>query len=316
MSERDPLTDVIELLRVRGVVMARVHARAPWGLHLPHIAGASFHAVTAGSCWVRIGSRAARELSVGDVVLLPRGASHIISSEPKGAARPWDRAAKAQARSPAGEIVLDGVGASTRLICAAYDYDHHVAHPLLGLLPSLLVLSQRETLEGSPLGASLRLLQHELVTPRPGGSAIVTRLIDILFILVVRAWIANRAPEEVSWLGALADPVVTRALAEIHGDPSSPWTVDMLAGRANVSRATLARRFTRLVGETPLSYLTGWRMELAARHLRDTDSAVASIARQVGYASEFAFSRAFTRARGDAPGRYRRQYRGVNPTRP
>ena len=125
----------------------------------------------------------------------------------------------------------------------------------------------------------------------------------------------KKSVDDASWLGALRDPLVAHALTVIHGDPASPWTVKTLAERVNVSRATLARRFTRFVGETPLSYLTRWRMELAARHLRDTDDAVGAIARRVGYASEFAFSRAFSRARGDAPGRYRRHHRAAMASR-
>jgi len=309
MSEHDVLTDVMDLLRVRGAVMAQIRARAPWGLRLPQNSGASFHAVTAGSCWIRVGSQPPRELFPGDVVLIPRGTPHIVSSEPKGAAQPWDRAAKARARTPSGEIVLDGAGASTHFICAAYDYDHDVAHPLLGLLPAVLVCSEREMRETALLSSTLRLLRYELTNADAGGPAIVNRLIDILFVQVVRAWIANSAASNASWLGALGDPIVARTLTIMHGSPGSPWTVEALAEEVNVSRATLARRFVRLVGETPLSYLTRWRMELAARHLRETDNAVGAIARQVGYVSEFAFSRAFSRARGDAPGRYRRTHR-------
>jgi len=312
MGERDVLTDVVDLLRVRGAVMAQVRAHAPWGLRLPQIPGASFHAVTAGSCWIRVGGAAPQELHPGDVVLLPRGATHVVSSHRTGPARPWDRAAKAQARSATGEIVLDGPGASTHFICAAYDYDHHVAHPLLGLLPSTLRLSERHTPDTGPLASTLRLLRYELATPRPGGSAIVDRLIDVLLVQVVRAWVADHAAgHDASWLGALRDPVVARALGAMHAEPASPWTVESLAARVAVSRATLARRFTSLVGETPLGYLTRWRMELAARRLRETDAAVGAIAAQVGYASEFAFSRAFSRARGNAPGRYRRAYRAI-----
>jgi len=316
MSERDVLTDVMELLRVRGAVMATVRAHAPWGLRLPPHPGASFHAITAGSCWIRVGARAPRELLAGEVVLLPRGTSHTVASAPTGATQPWDRAAKTEMRSATGEIVLDGAGASTQFICAAYDYDHDVAHPLLGLLPPVLVLSERDAPETGSLASTLRLLRHELATTRAGGAAIVNRLIDILFVHVVRAWVAEHAADDASWLRALRDPIVARALTLMHGDPASPWTVELLAQRVNVSRATLARRFTRLVGETPLSYLTRWRMEIAARHLRDTDLAVGAIARQVGYASEFAFSRAFSRARGDAPGRYRRRSarRDVRPS--
>jgi AraC-like DNA-binding protein len=309
MEVRDPLADVLDLLRVRGAVMAYVRAHAPWGLQLAPASGATFHAVTAGACWVRLPGHAPRELLPGDVVLLPTGSAHIIGSDRDGPSRSWDRVAKAQARNTAGEIILAGKGGSTHLICAAYDYDREVAHPLLSLLPSLLFVPRADIPDGGAVQSTLRLLGHELTARAAGSATIVDRLIDVLFVHVIRAWVTAQRDQGSSWLLALRDTSVARVLAIMHANPAASWTIETLAREANLSRATLTRRFTTLVGESPLAYLTRWRMDLAARDLRETADAVGAIAHRIGYESEFAFSRAFSRARGRPPGRYRAEMR-------
>ena len=237
------------------------------------------------------------------------GSAHIIASDRDGPSRSWDRVAKAQARNTAGEIILSGKGGSTHLICAAYDYDREVAHPLLSLLPSLLFVPRADIPDGGAVQTTLRLLGHELTARAAGAAAIVDRLIDVLFVHVIRAWIAAQRDQGSSWLLALRDTNVARVLAIMHANPAASWTIETLAREANLSRATLTRRFTTLVGESPLAYLTRWRMDLAARDLRETADAVGAIAHRVGYESEFAFSRAFSRARGRPPGRYRAEMR-------
>jgi AraC-like DNA-binding protein len=306
MTHDDALADVLDMLRVRGAVMATVRANAPWGLRLARASGATFHAVTTGVCWVRVPGRAPRQLSSGDVVLLPTGAGHVIASHASGAARAWDRVAKARARNAAGEIVLAGAGKPTHLICAAYDYDREVVHPLLSLLPPMLIVSGEDA---GATGSTLQLLHSELSAPSAGSAIIVDRLIDVLFVHVIRAWVASQQDRGRSWLFGLRNPSIARALAVMHADPGAAWTIDGLARESSVSRATLTRHFTALVGEPPLAYLTRWRVELAARQLRETDDAVGAIAHRVGYASEFAFSRAFSRLRGRPPGRYRAEVR-------
>lgn len=306
MSHSDALTGVLDLLRVRGAVMATVRANAPWGLQLSRATGATFHAVTAGACWVRLPGRSPRELVAGDVVLLPLGAAHTIASHPTGAARAWDRVAKGRAKTASGEIVLSGRGATTQLICAAYDYDRGVTHPLLSLLPPALVVPGNDARDAR---STLQLLAREIATRSEGSSVVVDRLIDVLFVQVMRAWIVRQEDRGRSWLMRLRDPRTASVLATMHADPGAAWTVDRLARETNQSRASLTRHFTALVGEPPLAYLTRWRMELAARQLRETDDAVNAIARRVGYTSEFAFSRAFARERGQPPGRYRTEQR-------
>jgi AraC-like DNA-binding protein len=309
MTERDALADVIDVLRVRGAILAQVRASAPWGILVPQVAGASLHIITGGACWLRVGNEPARELMTGDVVLLPNGGEHIVASSARAAVQTWDRAAKSRLGSGLGTVVLGASGNTTQFICAAYDLDREVAHPFLSLLPPVVVLSERDTGGEGPLTATTRILRCELTSLREGAAAVLDRLIDILFVQVVRGWIANERARTPSWLGSLADPIVARALSHLHRTPSAAWTVDDLASRVNVSRATLARRFGQLVGESPLAYLTRWRMDLAARRLRETRDPVKVIAQDFGYTSEFAFSRAFTRNRGEAPGRYRKRFR-------
>ena len=217
----DPLADVLDLARVRGALMASVRAGHPWGLELPQSPGASFHAVTSGLLWLRVEDRPPVQLSAGDVLLLPTGIAHELASTADGPTIPFDRALKRERIGANGELLFDGGGATARILCAAYDYDRDIAHPLLALLPDVLHLP--------------------------------------------------------------ADPVAGAKVAAI---------LALLAGE---------------VGEPPLAYLTRWRMDLAARRLRDGDEPVETIARSVGYTSEYAFNRAFSRHRGEPPGRFRRR---------
>jgi AraC-like DNA-binding protein len=311
MDTRCPLDDVLDLLRVRGAVMANLRARGPWGISLPRTPKATLHAVTAGVCWVRVKGQPPVEQLPGDVVLLPTGVAHIVASAPAGPTRTWNKVAEGQTGNPAHECVFDGPGGgnSTHVICAGFEYDHEVAQPLLSLMPPMLFLSGREIAEGSPVQATLRILRHELAARASGSATVIDRLIDVLFVQVIRAWLGTEDRSGTSWLQALRDPTIGRALSVLHADPAAPWTIETLAREVSLSRATLTRRFSTLVGEPPLSYLTRWRMELAARHLRETDKAVSTIAHHVGYFSEFAFSRAFSRLRGIPPGRYRAELR-------
>ncbi|MCK9895830.1 helix-turn-helix transcriptional regulator [Frankia sp. AgB32] len=168
-----------------------------------------------------------------------------------------------------------------------------------------------------PLADTVRLLAGELAEPGPATTTLLDRLVDVLLIHVLRAWLqATSAGPSASWLRALNDPVASAALTALHADPGRAWTLHSLADHVAVSRATLARRFPALVGETPAAYLTRWRMDLAARRLRDTDDPIEVIARAVGYTSEYAFSRAFSRDRAIPPGRYRVRSRARHETAP
>lgn len=306
----DPLADVFDLSRVSGAVMAQLIAHEPWGVAVDPVPGAVFHAVVAGSCFLRIDGREPQRLMPGDVVLLPTNTPHDLVSSADGRTESLAQFEKDTRRTPDGDVLIAGPGAVTRVLCAAYDYDHDVAHPLMSQLPPVLHVPAGLPGDDGAVTATLRLLALELGGRPPGSRAAVGRLIDVMLIHVMRAWL--RMQQDASpdgWLLALRDPVVAGAMHAIHQHPDRAWTIDTLAREVSVSRATLARRFGDLVGETPLAYLTRWRMDLAAQRLRDTEDTVGAVAAAVGYRSEYSFSRAFTRHRGVAPGRYRRHAR-------
>ncbi|HVV59127.1 MAG TPA: AraC family transcriptional regulator [Gaiellaceae bacterium] len=307
----DPLADLLDLSRVRGALVANVRGRAPWGLALPASPGASFHAVTSGTAWARVDGMAPVQLMPGDLLLFPNGSEHRLSSAPDVSCRPFDRALKEESMTPAGDLELGENGAATAFVCAAYEYDLELAEPLISLLPPVLHVPA-DPVAAREITVLVELLAVEAGTRSPGGRAAAARLLDLLLIAAIRHWTRVQPDDGTpSWLMALRDPPVARVLALLHARPAESWTLELLAREVHLSRATLARRFTSAVGESPLSYLARWRMHLAAQRLKDTSDAVATIARDVGYTSEYAFSRAFSRHRGQPPGRYRRAARAV-----
>ena len=305
----DALDSVLAVAGVRGAVAATLNAAEPWGLALDAIPGAAFHAVTAGMAWLRVNGRADTRLMPGDIVLMPTGTAHVLASAPDAELAPFDCLAAEQAMAIRSELRIGPSPAQTRILCARYQQDPAITLPLLSLLPEVLHIPSAQA--GTALDTSLRLLAQEISQSQPGAAAVLNRIVDILFVQLLRAWLAAgpaQAPPT-CWLGALADPVAGPALAALHAQPGRDWTAVSLAAATSVSPATLARRFVARVGQTPAAYLTGWRMDLAAQRLRDTDDTVGAIGRSLGYTSEYAFNRAFTRARGIPPGRYRARSR-------
>jgi len=307
----DPLSDVLDLSRVSGALMASVRACVPWGLDLPRLPGAAFHAITSGTAWLHVGQREPLQLMPGDVVLLPAGAPHRLVSEPDGRCVPFDISTKQRLMTPDGDLALGASGALTTFVCAAFDYDLEVGEPLMGRLPPVIHVPA-DPVAGRDVAAIVALLAMEVGARRPGARAAAARLFDALLIAAIRRWLDRQADgEPASWLRGLRDPVLARVLAMLHERPAEPWTVELLANEVHLSRATLARRFAEVVGEPPLTYLARWRMHLAAQRLKYTTDTVEAIAREVGYTSEYAFNRAFARHRGQPPGRYRRHTRAM-----
>jgi AraC-like DNA-binding protein len=199
-------------------------------------------------------------------------------------------------------VIVGGSGAETVVLSGAYRLERGSRHPLLAGLPDLVHLPDRR---GHRLHGAVELLGAEIEDRGPGADAIVGILVDALLIYILRAWHEGRST---GWTAAMTDPAIGRTLHRMHSDPAETWTVDGLAGEVGLARATFTRRFTALVGEPPLTYLTRWRMITAAGLLRRDRAPLAAVARQVGYRSEFAFAKAFKREYGLAPGAYRREH--------
>ncbi|GHC68813.1 AraC family transcriptional regulator [Streptomyces flavofungini] len=288
----------------------RTLGSAPWGLRLPPVAGAGFHVVLSGECWLvpleDAPQLAPVALAAGDVVFLRNGRGHILADDPATPAVE-EQPEQYSAGPVLGTVTIGGDGPRTSLLCGNYHLDQARPHPLVGQLPEIIHLATGNGRHGE-LSAAVQLLKAELESPRIGSAGIVPALIDSLLLYILRAWLEDQAPATAQgWAAALGDRAVAPALSAIHQTPAAPWTVQSLAQRVGLSRAAFARRFTHLVGEPPMAYLTRWRMTTAATLLRETQAPLTTIAARTGYSSEYAFAKAFKREHGQAPGHYRRQ---------
>ena len=302
----DVLADALAATRAGLPRSARTEVRAPWGLRFPEINGMSFHVVVRGSCWLLpVGDRSQpTQLFPGDVVLLRDGSMHALADQPGTPLTDFDPVLSDPA-SPIGRVELDGPGAATLMLCGAYQLRRFRAHPLTAELPEVMYIPARHGRHPG-LRAAVDLLGSELEDARPGGAGIVPALVDAMLLYILRAWLEDQEADSRGWAGALLDPTVGGALAAVHADPARRWTVRDLSATVGLSRSTFAERFVALVGTPPLTYLTWWRMTIAEGRLRQSSDPLDVVARQVGYASEFAFAKAFKREFGTSPGQYRR----------
>jgi AraC-like DNA-binding protein len=309
----DVMADILGAMRIGRPVAARTETHGPWGLRFNHITGAAFHVVLQGSCWLMPPPEEPAtfepvELGPGDVVLLGRGNAHVMASAP-GVPLVDFAPTRATPSAPFGQMTLPGSGARAIALCGAYLLRRQRSHPLLSSLPDVLHLPARPGRHPA-LHALTTLLGEELENHPPGSTAVTPILVDALLVYMLRAWLHDATHTD-GWSAALADPVTARALAAMHEHPEHPWTVHELGAVAGLSRAAFARRFTTLVGEPPLSYLTHWRMTTATRLLRDTDKPLTQLAEATGYGSAFAFAKAFRREYDMTPGTYRATARGA-----
>jgi AraC-like DNA-binding protein len=201
-------------------------------------------------------------------------------------------------------LVIEGDGPVTRLLIGAFLLAPGPPHPLTTVLPPVMHIGAGQARDRG-LAAAVELLSCEVQRTDPGAPAVIASLLDLLFVYILRAWLAEQHQAGGGWVRALYDPVVGGALALIHDDPARPWSVDLLARAVGAPRATFTRRFRTLTGQAPMTYVAAWRMSVAARLLREQRGSLREVARRVGYDSEFAFARAFKRTTGHAPGRYR-----------
>ncbi|MES2938687.1 MAG: AraC family transcriptional regulator [Pseudomonadota bacterium] len=299
----DPLDDIFAAMRVQSALYARLEARAPWGLHLNGGASARFGLVVRGSCLLEVeGIDDPVPLAAGDCFVLAHGSSHVVRDHPL---TPTVSCVSVVRPYVGGTVELGGSGTPATLVCGWFMYDREVAAPLLDLLPTLLHVRMDQA-RAQALQGTLQLLAIETAEPDMGSGLVVSRLADILFVQTLRAHVASAGGDKAGWLGALADARIGPALRAIHKDMSRPWTVDALASVALMSRSAFAQRFRQRVGQSPLEYLTRWRMFKAAHLLREERLSLGQVAAKVGYESEAAFSKAFKRERGTGPGAWRR----------
>ena len=313
----DPLGEALHFLRMNGAFYCRSELTAEWGLTLPPLEDYLwFHVVTSGGAWLETDGAEATFLRAGHLALVPHGRGHALRSAP-GVPAPGILELEREQVSDRYEILVHGEGgARTTLICGAVRFDHPAARNLVASLPPTIYVEASNSPQAEWLQSTLRLMAAEARELRPGGEEVVTRLGDILVIQAIRSWIETDPAARAGWLGALQDRQIGRAISFIHREPAREWTVASLARELAMSRSALAARFTELVGEPVMQYVTRWRMHLALSALREEGVTVAELASRLGYRSEAAFSRAFKRVVGVPPGAARREALSPTPAAP
>jgi AraC-like DNA-binding protein len=289
----DMISDAIGSVRAGRANGRRISESGAWGVRFPGFVGIGFHVVLHGQGWLIAEGIEPALLRPGDVVVAPNGAEHGLCHAP---ARLEDLPAMTMTAEPPGPRPADFA-----FLCGAYRLDRGPLHPFLRAMPNVIVVTP--DYDGHPELRSLAgLLEDDVAEARSGNWVTRSALVDLMLVHVLR-----QCSEETGTAGppAVTDPAIVAALGAIHGDPRHRWTVQQLAKVAGMSRTAFSRRFTAVVGKPPMTYLTHWRLAHGARLLRQTKDPLATIARQVGYSTEFAFAGAFRREYGVAPGRFR-----------
>lgn len=297
-----PIGEALRFLQMSGVFYGLSKLTEPWGIELPPMPNCLwFHAVTSGACNIQVDGDQ-RSLREGDFVLVPHGAGHQAWGQQKVPTLPVFDLPNQYVNDRYAVLQYGGGGAQATIVCGLIRFEEHPAVTNLFMsLPPLIVVEASPSTRANWMQATLALLAEETQTVRPGTDAVISRLCDIVIMQAIRDWIETAPAAQTGWLGALKDDQIGRVIARIHAKPGCDWTVSMLAAEARMSRSAFASRFTDLVGEPAMRYVTRCRMHFAADLLRNSSSSVSEIAEKAGYDSEAAFSRAFKRVTGKTP---------------
>jgi AraC-like DNA-binding protein len=306
----DAVAGLLDGPRARGAFLLRSSMDPPWSLRIQDEAPLTLVAVVRGQAWIVPDDGDPTLLERDDVAIVRGPDPYLVADDPgtppQAVILPGERCTTPDGRELTGMTDRgvrtwgNSADGTTVLLTGTYQFDGEVSQRLLRALPGLLVLRAGEW--DCPV---IPLLAAEIVKDEPGQEAVLDRLLDLLLIAVLRAWFARPDAGAPAWYRAYGDPIVGQALRLLHHDPARHWTVAELARAVGLSRAALARRFNDLVGEPPMSFLTGWRIALAADMLREPGATIGSVAQQVGYGSPFALSTAFKRVRGMSPQEFR-----------
>jgi AraC-like DNA-binding protein len=319
----DAVSDVLRAVRLDGAVFLNAEFSAPWCLsgrtdaalcaaYLPRSERlVSYHLITEGSCWAAIAGDPATAVHVnaGELLVVPQGEMHLMGSGLDVPPVPSARLLASQLETAPGEVMrlaYGGGGARTRIVCGFLACDDTLSNPLLSSLPRIFKIDMRNDPHSAWLESSLEFAAAEAAELRAGGSIVLSRLSELLFVEAVRRCIEALPADRKGWLAGVRDRFVGRALSMLHAQPAHAWTVDELARKVGLSRSALAQRFTDLLGQPPMQYLTRWRLQIAAQELLSGGTSLAILAEHVGYDSEAAFNRAFKREFGMPPAGWRK----------
>ncbi|MCB1740243.1 MAG: AraC family transcriptional regulator [Gammaproteobacteria bacterium] len=307
----DPLAEVLRLLQLNGVLYCSAHLTDPWGIELPELSGVmNVEVVTSGHCWLELDGEPPLFLPEGSLVLIPRGRRHKLRGNPGDRTTRLEHIPIERVGERFEIMRFGGGGRLTEVTYCGVRFDPYLADRLIRMLPEVLHLRTHVD-DGSWLHGTIRFIAWEARQRLPGSETVVTRLADVLVIQAIRTWMESARDQNHGWIAALHDRKIGKAMALMHRRPEQDWRVGTLAREVGMSRSGFAARFTELVGEPVLQYLTVLRMQLAHRELRQSSDTLAQIAERVGYHSEPAFNRAFKRVVGMPPGAVRRAGRAA-----
>ncbi|WP_445441914.1 AraC family transcriptional regulator [Clavibacter sp. km1a] len=305
---RRRLDRVLHSLRMTGTFYCHAELRDPWALEMPAVADSvSFHVLTSGVCWLRLPGAEPIELRPGDLALVPHGLGHHLLSAPDGGrgAR-VDLLPQRYLSDRFSVLEHGGEGAVTQLICGIVAFEGPAARQLMRGLPEVLRVEDADASAGASIHDTVRLMADELSTVQVGGDTVATRLADVLVVQAIRSWIRRDEIGATGWIRALRDERIGRVLEAVHAQPGDAWDLERLARTATMSRSSFSARFAELVGASPMAYIARWRMDVARYRLATEDITASQLAGELGYRSEAAFHRAFTRIVGTTPGGIRR----------
>ncbi len=303
----DPLGEVLHMLRLDGSLYCRAELAAPWGVAMPQMDRSMlFIVITSGQGWMRLPGREAALIRQGSMVVLPHGTPVELASAAGQAAVPLFDLPATRISERYELMQIEGTGPVTMAMTGVVAFDDVAASRLVSFLPDVLIVDRWHEAADGWLARTLDLIAYEAAALKPGGEAVITRLADILIIQAIRNWLDSATEAQTGWLAALRDQQLGRALAAIHRSPAENWTLDGLARLSGMSRSGFAARFTDMVGQPAMRYLTDWRLQKARMAIIGGHDAIGEIARSVGYQSEAAFGRAFKQFFGEPPGRLRR----------
>jgi AraC-like DNA-binding protein len=315
-SNHDVLAETLRAVRLTGSVFLDACFTAPFGIispkrfdanspmaHLRHVS--VFHLIAAGKCSVELATGERRDISAGDILLMPYADQHKFWNGRTTEMPLADDVVRPGPLKGMWNINHGGGGQETRMVCGFLESSEFLLTPVFRTLPPLLVDRAEDDQVSTLIKSTVSQILAMTETAAPGSELMLGRLMELLFVEVLRRY-ATRLPASArGWFAALNDPIVGRALQFVHGDPARRWTVEELAREAGSSRTVLAERFHAVLGQAPIEYITCWRMQLAAERIRNGGGSLAAIAADVGYDSEAAFNRAFKRVTGVTPGRWR-----------
>jgi AraC-like DNA-binding protein len=316
----DPITDIFRTMHVTAFGLHRLEATAPWGVKqenqseeevtssgkkVPPSDLAHFAMLSRGNCWLSVdGNPEPIPLTGGDCFLVAKGTSIVLRDSLR--TRPGSTFREIGAKASGNVVLHGGGGAPTTIVCGSLSFDRASLKPITQLLPSFILMKADEA-RTLALHTTVQALASEMAEQSPGSEVVSTRLAEVLFIQVLRAHITLGSERDRGWLRAIFDPQIGTALSAVHNCLDSPWTVESIATAAGMSRSAFAARFKELLGQTPLEYLTEWRMQKAIQLLEERGKKLLDVARSVGYESDAAFSKTFKRVVGASPGEYRKR---------